>query len=526
MMRPTFVAPRPLSGLAALLGVSDPTGGGAGSDSVGAVRGGSAPGGEVTGVTHDSRQVRPGDVYAALTGSRVHGAVFATRAAEAGAVAVLTDPVGRARAARSGLPIFVVDDPRTRLGEVAAWVYGYPTHDVMMIGVTGTSGKSTSTFLLEAGLRAAGHTTGLIGGVEIHAGDDVRPAELTTPESTDLQAMLAAMRDAGVTAAAMEVSSHALAFGRVDGMFYEASIFTNLSQDHLDFHGTMEDYFAAKASLFAPERSRVGVVNVDDSYGRRLTRFATIPLTTFSPGGDPGADWRAVDVVTGQNGSTFRVVGPGGIEADAAIALVGPYNVANALGAVVALVEAGIPLQTAVGGISGLTGVPGRLEPVTADPPAAGDVTVLVDYAHKPGAVRAVLGTLRPLTKGRLIIVLGCGGDRDRGKRPLMGDAAARDADVAIFTTDNPRSEDPLAILHAMLEGVLDVPEDQRGHVVVEPDRAQAIAMAIGRARPGDVVVIAGKGHEQGQYVGDRVRPFDDRDVARRVLNLTAWERD
>ncbi len=470
--------------------------------------------GMVTGVTHDSRRVAPGDLYAALPGSRVHGATFAVQAAEAGAVGILTDREGRVPAEKAGVPVLVVDDPRAALGDVTSWVYGEPVRDLALLGVTGTSGKSTTTYLLEAGLRAAGHETGLVGGIEVKVGPETLPSALTTPEATDLHALFALMRERGVTAAAMEVSSHALDFGRVGGACFEVALFTNLSQDHLDFHPTMEDYFAAKAKLFTPEYSRLGVVNVDDSWGRRLTHVAKIPVTTFSAAGDPGADWTAADVRLGAGGSTFRVVGPGGVEAEASVSLPGPFNVSNALGAIVALVESGISLQTAVHGVAALPGVPGRLERVDEGQ----EFTVLVDYAHKPGAVEAVLGTLRPLTEDRLTIVLGCGGDRDSGKRPVMGELAARGADEVIFTDDNPRTEDPWAILTAMVGGVLTVPEGERAHIVVEPDRAAAIALAVARARRGDVMVIAGKGHEQGQYVAGEVLPFDDREVVRRAL--------
>jgi UDP-N-acetylmuramoyl-L-alanyl-D-glutamate--2,6-diaminopimelate ligase len=326
------------------------------------------------------------------------------------------------------------------------------------------------------------------------------------------------MREQGVTAAAMEVSSHALAKGRVDGIFYDVAIFTNLSQDHLDFHRDLDDYFAAKARLFTPEFSRVGVVNIDDSHGRGLAATAKIPIITFSATGAPDADWRAEGVRLGADGSAFRVVGPGGVEADATVALPGTFNVANTLGALIALVEAGIPLQTAVDAVGVFTGVPGRMERV----PGAEGYQVIVDYAHKPGAVESVLRSLRAVIDegpgGRLTIVVGCGGDRDRGKRPMMGEAAARLADVVILTSDNPRTEDPLAILAAMLEGALRVPRDERAHVIVEPDRSAAIDLAISGAAPGDVVVVAGKGHEQGQYAEGRVIPFDDRDVAARAI--------
>ncbi|MFC9974014.1 UDP-N-acetylmuramoyl-L-alanyl-D-glutamate--2,6-diaminopimelate ligase [Spirillospora sp. NPDC127200] len=503
-MRPSENQARPLSGLAGLLDAELIPG-----------RSGAAPGAvEVSGITHDSRAVRPGDVYAALPGARAHGAEFAAQAAGAGAAAVLTDPAGRERAAATGLPVLVVGNVRARLGEAAAHVYGDPAQDLTLIGVTGTSGKSTTTFLLDAGLRAAGLTTGLVGGVEIRVGGERVPSALTTPESTDLHALFAMMRERGVTAAAMEVSSHALEQGRVGGAFYDVAIFSNLSQDHLDYHPTMEDYFAAKAKLFTPGFCRTGVVNLDDHHGRELAGRAPVPVTTYSAAGDPGADWRALDVRLGSDGSVFRVVGPGGVEADASVQLTGPFNVSNALSAIVALVEAGVPLQTAVTGVGSLAGVPGRLERVDEGQ----DFVALVDYSHKPGAVEAVLTALRPVTEGRLAIVLGCGGDRDRGKRPLMGEAAARLADMAYFTNDNPRSEDPLAILTAMVEGGLKVPQAQRAHIVVEPDRAAAIGLAVGRARRGDVLVVAGKGHEQGQYVAGEVFAFDDREVVREAL--------
>jgi UDP-N-acetylmuramoyl-L-alanyl-D-glutamate--2,6-diaminopimelate ligase len=471
------------------------------------------PGGPaVTGVTHDSRRLRPGDLYAALPGTRQHGARFCREAAAAGAVAVLTDAGGRDLAMAAGLPVFVVTDVRARLGEVAAWVYGRPSERLLLIGVTGTSGKTTTSYLLESGLRASGHLTGLIGGVQTRAGRLCAPSELTTPEATDLQALFAVMAERGVTAAAMEVSSHALALGRVAAAAFDVAIFTNLSQDHLDFHASLDDYFAAKAALFTPGYCKAGVLNIDDPRGRELAGRARIPITTFSAAGREDADWRATDVRCGADGSAFRVVGPGGVEADATIALAGPFNVANALGAVVALVEAGIGLQAAVAGVAACPGVPGRLERVDAGD--GQDFTILVDYSHKPGAVEAVLRALRPVTQGRLVIVLGCGGDRDQAKRPLMGAAAASLADVAILTSDNPRSEDPLAILGQMLAGAVGVDRRERAHVVVEPDRAAAISLAVGGAAKGDVVLVAGKGHERGQYCNGIVIPFDDREVA------------
>ncbi|MFB4286895.1 UDP-N-acetylmuramoyl-L-alanyl-D-glutamate--2,6-diaminopimelate ligase [Nonomuraea sp. ATR24] len=501
-MRPTSSPPRPLTGLATMLDAGSGTA--------------RSPRAALTGVTIDSRQVRRGDLYVALPGASAHGADFAAEALARGAVAVLTDPGGRDAAVATGLPVLIVPDPRAVLGQVSAWVYGRPADGITVLGVTGTSGKSTTTFLLEAGLRAAGHTAGLVGGVEIRAGELRFEARLTTPEASELHGLFALMREQGVTAAAMEVSSHALALGRVDGVCYDVALFTNLSQDHLDFHKDFDDYFATKARLFQPELSRCGVTNLDDAYGRELLSVAKVPMTTFSALGDPEADWRALDVRLGADGSEFLVAGPGGVEARARISLPGPFNVANALGAVVTLVESGAPLSDAVRGVGTLTGVPGRMERVTG----SGDAfQAVVDYSHKPAAVESVLRSLREVTDGTLTVVLGCGGDRDSGKRPLMGEAAARLADVAVFTSDNPRSEDPLHILAAMMEGALRVPRHERAHVIIEPDRAAAIDLAVGRAGRGDVIVVAGKGHEQGQYVSGEVIPFDDREVVAAAID-------
>jgi UDP-N-acetylmuramoyl-L-alanyl-D-glutamate--2,6-diaminopimelate ligase len=385
------------------------------------------------------------------------------------------------------------------MGPVAAAVYGQPSSRLAVVGVTGTNGKTTVVHFLRSILDAAGRPAEAIGTLT-----GVR----TTPEAPDLQRTFLASLAKGTQAVAMEVSSHALALHRVDGTRFAVAVFTNLSQDHLDFHAGMDDYFAVKASLFTRRYARAGVVNVDDPRGRELAGRAEIPVTTFSAAGSPAADWRAVDVRCGADGSAFRVVGPGGVEADATLALAGPFNVANALGAVVALVEAGVGLQPAVAGVAACPGVPGRLERVDT---GGQDFTILVDYSHKPAAVEAALRALRPVTQGRLTIVLGCGGDRDRAKRPLMGAAAASLADVAILTSDNPRSEDPLDILAAMLDGARGVAPAQRAHVTMEPDRAAAIRLAVAGAGKGDIVLVAGKGHERGQYVGGTVIPFDDR---------------
>ncbi len=497
------MAPRPLAEVAVALGLP---------------RDAAPAGATVTGVTLDSRDVRPGDLYAALPGSRAHGADFAAAAAAAGAVAVLTDPAGAARALAAGLPALVVDLPRDRLGEVAALVYGRPAERLLLVGVTGTNGKTTTAFLLEAGLRAAGHRTGLVGTVETRVAGEVLPSERTTPEAPDVQALLALMVERGCTAAAMEVSSHALALGRVDGTVFDVAVFTNLSQDHLDFHATIEDYYGAKATLFTPARSRTAVVCVDGPSGRRLAGEATVPVTTYTAAAGP-ADWRASGLHLDAEGARFVVEGPAGERAPARVRLAGGFNVANALGAVVALVTAGLPLAAAVAGVGAVEGVPGRMERVDAGQP----FLALVDYAHTPEAVETLLAAVRAVTAGRVVVVLGCGGDRDPFKRPLMGAAAVLGADVAVLTNDNPRSEDPARIIEAMLEGARAVAPDAADRVVVEPDRAVAIALAVARARPGDAVVVAGKGHEQGQEQAGVVRAFDDRVELRRAL-AHSWD--
>ena len=366
----------------------------------------------MTGVTHDSRAVRPGDLYVAVQGQRVHGAKFAAQAARAGAAAVLTDPAGYDRAAATRLPVITVPDPRSRLGDVAAWIYGHPARELLLIGTTGTSGKTTVSYLVESGLREAGMRTGLVGTVEIRVDDERIDSSLTTPEATELHGLFALMRERDVAGAAMEVSSHALALGRVAGVRYDVAVFTNLSQDHLDFHADLHDYFETKARLFTPEVAKVAVVNRDDSFGRtlidRITEQGAIPVTTFSATGDTAADWYATDVVLEAGGSRFRVVGPGGMAMDASVRLPGPFNVANAMAAIVALIEAGVPPTAAAGAAA--PAAPGRMERVDERT----DFTAIVDYSHKPGRL-GVLTSLRPITEGRLTIVVGCGGDATGG---------------------------------------------------------------------------------------------------------------
>jgi len=461
----------------------------------------------VTGLTLSSQRVQPGDLYAAMPGSRAHGAAFAADAVAAGAVAVLTDAAGAEEARTAGVPVLVVDSPRALLGALAAQVYGFPAQALTLMAVTGTQGKTTTTRLLEAGLEGAGIPAAVVGTVGTRIkGHDVRTA-LTTPEAPDLHALFAVMREREVRACAMEVSSHALVMGRVDGVLFDVAAFCNLGRDHLDFHADLEDYFAAKASLFTPERSRTGLTNVDDDYGRKLLERAGIPMRTFSAAGAE-ADYRAVDVVLRPEGSRFTVVMPGGGRVDAGVPLTGAFNVSNALCAVALAAEAGFDPAPVAAAITGSSGVPGRLERIDRGQ----DFLAIVDYAHKPDALEAALAALRPLTTGRLLLVIGAGGDRDTGKRPLMGAVGARLADVVVVTDDNPRSEDPEAIRAAIVEGVGEVPAGEQADVVEIGSRREAIRYAVSQARAGDTVLVAGKGHESGQEVGSVVHPFDDRD--------------
>ncbi|WP_432899041.1 UDP-N-acetylmuramoyl-L-alanyl-D-glutamate--2,6-diaminopimelate ligase [Micromonospora matsumotoense] len=464
----------------------------------------------VTGVTHASQEVRPGDLYAALPGARRHGAEFAAGAAAAGAVAVLTDPSGAVAAGATGLPVLVTPDPRAVLGELAAAVYGDPTDGLTVIGVTGTAGKTSTAYLIESGLRAAGHVTGLIGTVETRLGDLVIDSVRTTPEATDLHALLAAARERGVTAVVMEVSSHALAMGRVGGVRFAVGGYTNFGSDHLDFHADSADYFAAKAKLF-DGRCRVEVLNHDDAALRPLFRPATV---SYSAAGDPTATWWA-DRVGGEGyAQRFTAHGPDDLVLPAGVALPGRHNVANALLAVACLVAAGVDPVTAAAGVAACGGVPGRLELVSGDAPVRG----VVDYAHKTDAVVAALAALRATGAGRLICVIGAGGDRDRGKRPVMGAAAARGADVVLVTDDNPRTEDPATIRAEVLAGAYGA--DAAAEVIEVPGRREAIAEAVRLAEPGDVVALLGKGHERGQEIAGQVHPFDDRTELAEALRV------
>ena len=460
----------------------------------------------VTGVTLRSQDAQPGDLFAALPGATSHGGRYAADAIARGAVAVLTDSDGLAHmVADVTVPVLIRPDPRSVLGGLAATVYGDPSRHLRVIGVTGTSGKTTTTYLVEAGLRAAERVAGLIGTVGIRiAGEDL-PSRLTTPEAPDLQALLALMLEHDVDTVVMEVSSHALSLGRVDGVEFAVGGFTNLSRDHLDFHPTMQDYFDTKARLFDPEsptHAAASVVCVDDDAGRAIAAIAPNPVTVSATGRD--GDWRVEGVRTVERGAQeFYAVDPAGVHHGLRIGLPGRYNIANCLLAAALLDAVGVSPEQAAPGLREAR-VPGRLEPVDRGQ----DFLALVDYAHKPGALRAVLETLREQTIGRVAVVFGAGGNRDPGKREPMGQVAAELADLVVVTDDNPRDEDPAAIRSAIVAGATSGP----AQVVEIGDRRAAIDYAVAWARGGDVVLIAGKGHEAGQTSHGQTRPFDDRD--------------
>ncbi|MCW2541325.1 MAG: murE [Frankiales bacterium] len=474
----------------------------------------------VTGVSVASSLINPGDLFAALPGSAGHGAAHLDEAVSRGAVAVLTDRAGldllavdRASGSATDLPAVLVEDPRAVLGAISAEVYDHPSHRLNVIGITGTSGKTTTSFLVRAGLRAAGRATGLIGTVGVYVGDRSVKTPFTTPEAPQLQALLAVMADDGVAEVAMEVSSHALRMGRVGGIDFGVAAFTNLSQDHLDFHHDMADYFEAKAILF-DGRARRELIVIDDEWGLRLAKRCRPGRVTVSTTGP--ADWSVRDVRTLPGGSTtFTVQSPAG-EFEAGCAIPGRYNVTNTLLALAILHHVGIEPTTVAAAVAD-AGVRGRMERVLAGQ----EFLAVVDYSHKPAGVAGALQALRPLTAGRLIIVLGCGGDRDRAKRPMMGEVAAREADVLIVTDDNPRSEQAADIRAAMLAGVTAVPIADRAEVFEIGDRRAAIERAVTLAGPGDTVLVAGKGHESGQEVAGVMLPFDDVEVVRESIGAT-----
>jgi UDP-N-acetylmuramoyl-L-alanyl-D-glutamate--2,6-diaminopimelate ligase len=454
---------------------------------------------EIREVAFDSREVPTGAIFFCVPGANIDGHGYARDAIRAGAVALVVE-----RWLDLDVPQVRVRSVRQAMGPMSSVVFDEPSRSLTVVGVTGTNGKTTVVHLLDAVLRAAGHRTGAIGTVGAHVGAEPITLSRTTPEGPDLVRLLARMRDDGITAVAMEVSSHALDLGRVGGVRFDAAVFTNLSQDHLDHHGTMERYFEAKASLFTEERTDRAVVNLDDRWGRLLLDV-TVPLTTY--GLDPAADIRGEDVRATREGLSFRVDGR-----EVRSPLRGAFNVSNTLATFAAARAIGLDDGPIVRGLASAEQVPGRMEPIEAGQ----DFLVVVDYAHTPDSIRTVLAAARPLATGRVIVVFGCGGDRDRAKRSPMGAAATEGADLTVITTDNPRSEDPSEIIAEVERGAA----AGGGAFVVEPDRRAAIRRALREARSGDVVVVAGRGHEPVQEVGDRFVPFDDRAVVREELDV------
>lgn len=458
---------------------------------------------EFTGVTGDSRAVQPQDLYCALPGENFHGARFVAGAVASGAVAVLTDAEGAAQLSDCAVPVAVVDDPRSAVAVVAARIYHHPTKDLKMLGVTGTNGKTTTTYLMDAALRHLGHTTGLVGTVQTRVGTEAMASVRTTPESYDLQALFAVMVQAGVTHCGIEVSSHALALHRVGGICFDAVGFTNLSQDHLDFHGSMAEYFATKADLFTPARARTGFVWAGDEWATQLVSRASVPVQMLGTDAEH-AQWLVSQVDTQALGSDY-VLRVAGQDHAVRCPLPGDFNVANTTLAIAMLAAVGVPLADAIRGVGACLGVPGRMERVSA---MHGSPLALVDFAHTPDAVSAACQTVRPVTRGKLVVVIGAGGDRDPGKRHGMGQAAAECADVVVVTDDNPRSEDPALIRAAVLAGA----RSGTSEVVEVAGRALAIDHAVSLlAGPDDTVLVVGKGHEQGQEVEGVKTPFDDR---------------
>jgi UDP-N-acetylmuramoyl-L-alanyl-D-glutamate--2,6-diaminopimelate ligase len=456
---------------------------------------------EVRDLAYDSRKVEPGTLFFCVVGEKADGHEFGPRAVEEGAVALVVER----ELTELDVPQVVVSDSRAAMAPLAARFNGDPTGELRVVGVTGTNGKTTTAFLVREILRAADYSCGLLGTVKQIVGGVEKEVERTTPEAIELQKTFRQMLEGGDEACAMEVSSHAMALHRADAIHFEVAIFTNLTQDHLDFHADMEDYFLAKRKLFEAEGTKVRIVNVDDPYGRRLA--SEFECLTFSAEGAE-ADYSAADVSFDASAANFSVG-----ELQLRTGLPGHFNVANALGALAAAEAMGVGPEIAVAGLAKAARVPGRFEPIDEGQ----GFSVLVDYAHTPDSLENVLRAARRLTSGKLISVFGAGGDRDRDKRPKMGRAGAELSDLAVITSDNPRSEDPEAIVAEVAggaEGVTDA-----GELAIVVDRREAISLALGRAEPGDTVVIAGKGHEQGQEFEDGQKvPFDDREVAREEL--------
>jgi UDP-N-acetylmuramoyl-L-alanyl-D-glutamate--2,6-diaminopimelate ligase len=465
---------------------------------------------EFTGITSDSRGINNGDLFVALPGANSHGASYIDEIAACGAVGVITDEAG-AKLIGSKLPVIVISNPRRFIGAICSWFYGSPSSAMQLVGITGTNGKTTTTTILNQILIAAGKSTGLIGTIGIEIGPEKLTANKTTPEASDLQSLLATMNERHISHVSMEVSSHALEARRVAGTKFSVVGFTNLTQDHLDFHGDMASYFEAKAKLFTAEYSELGFINIDDKYGRELFNNPQIPMISLSRE-NPEAQWHFERIEATTRGYSVAIRGTGGILIEGEINLIGEHNLDNLLMAVAIASQFEIDPIVIGNSFQNLKGAAGRLESVDIGQ----KFLALVDYAHTPDAVTRILDTLRKSVSGRIIAVLGCGGDRDKTKRPIMGRELLEGSDLAIFTSDNPRSEAPETILAEMIAG-LELKENSTTLV----DRREAIAFAVTNALPGDCVVILGKGHETGQEIAGKKFAFDDRiELARAIEEL------
>jgi len=453
----------------------------------------------ITGITHNDSDVQAGDLFIALPGAKRHGAEFATNAQKQGAVAVVTDAAGAKLI--NGIPVLVVANPRLVAGRIAALFYGEPMRDLSAVAITGTNGKTTVSTLLHQIFEAAGRDCGLIGTVETRIGSEVIASKRTTPEATDLQALAAVMKERHMRHLVIEASSHAMTMHRLEGAHFAIAAFTNLTQDHLDFHGDMESYFLAKASLFNFSFADLACINIDDAYGARLATATELPVLTVSRF-NPQAVWHFIEIDSQSKRVQLKIRGAAGILIETSTSLRGGYNFDNLLMAIAIAVELGVDPIDIAAIVPNIIGAAGRLEEIAIGQ----DFTALVDYAHTPDAVSNVLASIREFTPGKVIAVLGCGGDRDPMKRPLMGHALNANADIAIFTSDNPRSENPDAILQAMTAGIDIAQPSQR-----ISDRAEAISYAVSLAGPGDTVAVLGKGHELGQEIMGQTLDFDDR---------------
>ena len=499
-LRPQHVEPRTLAAIAVRIGVDAPPG----ADAV-----------PIAGATVDSREARPGDLFGAFPGLKVHGAHFAEQAVAAGASAILTDAEGARLCAEAvpGTPVLVCASPRDAMGEASALIFDDPSRKITFVGVTGTNGKTTTSYFIDNAFAQVHPRRGILGTVELRVRDEAIESPRTTVEAPVLHGLLARMVEEGVTAAVTEVSSHAAALDRIAGVDFAVAVFTNLQWDHLDFHETMDRYLADKAKLFAPGRARRGVICIDDEYTQRLAREVRIPCETVSTRPEsPRGDWSVEDADVGLDGvgSSFTLIAPDGSRHAAESPLPGLVNVSNAAVAIVAAHAAGVPLDAAIRGVASAHAVPGRMERVIERSEL--DPLAIVDYAHTPDALTLALQGVRPITPGRLILIFGSDGDRDQGKRPVMGEIAANLADIIVLTDENPRSEEPAAIRAAIREGIERVRPDLRDVHEIEP-RVAAVEFGLRLGRPGDTVMVTGKGHEPTQEIAGVFHRYNDRDA-------------